>query len=105
MYEPLQMEYRIEGDEVRLWLKGSLTYDNERNFVDQLDELLKLKVSRLKIELEKLEFISSAGLGMLLVGSELALNASVDYVLSKPVGMVLRNLELMQFAQIIRIEP
>lgn len=104
MYEPFSMLHHEEGDEIRLSLKGSLTYDGERKFIQKLEELMRREVFKLKIDLEKLEYISSAGLGLLLVGFELALNAGVDYVVCNPKGMVLRNLELMQFSQIIRIE-
>ncbi len=100
------MEYKIEQSATELVVKasGRLTY-HDHDVIHRLILLLQTThTGKQVIDLEALEFIDSAGLGMLLILHDDAKTRQVGFVLRKPRGEVQRVLKVARMIQIMQIE-
>ncbi len=90
-------------------LEVSLTGRLEFTDHDKLREIVELlagaQARRFVIDLSGLEFIDSAGLGMLLILQEEAEQSEVAMVVRGPQGDVKRSIDLAKIGEIVTIEP
>ena len=100
------MDYDIttEGDERRLVCRGRLTFVDHEVFRDVVSALTKGGLKRCAVDLSGLDFIDSAGLGMLLIARDAALEHDIALTLRGAQGSVRKMLDIAKFDEVIPIE-
>lgn len=101
------MEYKVstEGDEAKVRINGRLTFAEHEQCRRILAELEESSGSRQVVDLREVEFIDSAGLGLLLLLRENAEKQNRSVVLRVPAeGQVRRMLDIARFQDLIPIE-
>jgi HptB-dependent secretion and biofilm anti anti-sigma factor len=98
------MKYRFSFDHSEVALSGQLTFPDHTNFRALADKLLKSAGQPLVIDLADLDFIDSAGLGMLLIVRNEAERANRTVALRAPRGQVKKIFELSKFESLFGIE-
>ena len=84
-------------------LSDSLTYGDVRAFRDLLFQIKERSYSVVVIDVKNLDWIDSAGLGMLLLARDAALKDNFKLVLRSPQGSVKTMLELGRFDAIFDV--
>jgi anti-anti-sigma factor len=99
------MIYKIKNDEhaLTIMLKGNLTFTDYGTFSQILDAIAKNKEKECIIDLDELDHIDSAGLGMLILCKERIENDNKQIVLKHAKGQVSKMLELGKFNEIFDI--
>jgi HptB-dependent secretion and biofilm anti anti-sigma factor len=98
------MNFKFFEEEARVMLSGQLTFSDHPTFRTVTARLLKSAGQRLVIELQELDFVDSAGLGMLLIARDEADKAQRQLVLRSPRGQVKRMFEISKFETLFPIE-
>jgi len=98
------MKYRFSPDQSEVALSGQLTFPDHANFRTVADLLLKSPGQPLVIDLSELEFIDSAGLGMLLIVRTEAERVERSVRLRAPRGQVKRIFDLSKFENLFGID-
>ena len=98
------MKYRFSTDQSEVALSGQLTFPDHANFRTVADMLLKSEGRPLVIDLSELEFIDSAGLGMLLIVRSEAERVERAVRLRGPRGQVRRIFDLSKFDSLFGID-
>ena len=100
------MEFREEKSTGRTTyrLKGRFTYADHASFRTILGAIGSGGVPEFAFDLSELEFIDSAGMGMLLLANDSAETAGVTLTLSRPSGQVRRVFEGQKFATVFTLE-
>ena len=100
------MNYTIEmRDKIATCvMSGHLTFSDHDSYRAMLDQALDKGAETVVLDLEKLEFIDSAGMGMLLVGQDKSSGAAWHFELRSPKGQVKKMLDLAQLNQVISIK-
>ena len=99
------MEYDVKagdrGDE--LAIRGRFTFADYQQFRELVTRLLSSSASRYVIDLRDLEFIDSAGLGMLLLARDEAQRKNRALSLRRPSGQVRRVIDVARFDTLFEI--
>ncbi|ALJ34361.1 anti-sigma factor antagonist [Azospirillum brasilense] len=100
------MDYGIEDkeQETLVRLRGRLTFNDHAKLRALIREMLQNKAKRQVLDLATLEFVDSAGIGMLLIAREEMANADKQLVLRSAAGQVKRVLTVAQLNKIVTIE-
>ncbi|CAO3443125.1 STAS domain-containing protein [Azospirillum sp.] len=100
------MEFKtIRADaESEIWLSGRMEFTDHDRLVDIVTQLQDLGGSRVVLDLSALEFIDSAGLGMLLILQEEAETRNTKLIVRGAAGDVRRSIELARLSEIITFE-
>ncbi|NUB13796.1 anti-sigma factor antagonist [Azospirillum brasilense] len=100
------MDYGIEDKEqgTLVRLRGRLTFNDHAKLRALIREMLQNKAKRQVLDLATLEFVDSAGIGMLLIAREEMANADKQLVLRSAAGQVKRVLTVAQLNKIVTIE-
>ncbi len=100
------MDYGIEDkeQETLVRLRGRLTFNDHAKLRALIREMLQNKAKRQVLDLSTLEFVDSAGIGMLLIAREEMANAEKQLVLRSATGQVKRVLTVAQLNKIVTIE-
>lgn len=100
------MDYGIESkpQESVVRMRGRLTFNDHAKLRGLIREMLALPENRLVLELSTLDFVDSAGIGMLLIAREELDNAGKTLVLRSAQGQVKRVLTVAQLGKIVAIE-
>lgn len=100
------MEYKIraEGSDEEVVLRGRFTFTDYESFRGLVADLTRKGARRQVLNLGELDFIDSAGLGMLLIARDEAERNSCSLVLRRPQGQVKRMLEVARFNSMFNIE-
>ncbi|WP_417782224.1 STAS domain-containing protein [Terasakiella pusilla] len=100
------MEYSIRGDETtkELYLQGRLTFSDNVVFRKIVDDLKEYGGSKCVFDLSGLEFIDSAGLGMLMLLRDATVGRPFTISIRKADGQVRRMLEIAKFDALIPFE-
>lgn len=100
------MDYGIESkdQETVVRLRGRLTFNDHARLRGLIREMLQLPAKRQVLDLSALEFVDSAGIGMLLIAREELANADKTLVLRSAQGQVKRVLTVAQLSKIVAIE-
>lgn len=100
------MDYAIDlhEREALVRLRGRLTFNDHAKLRAAIREMQANKVERQILDLSGLEFVDSAGIGMLLIAREEMTIASKTLVLRGAQGQVKRVLTVAQLSKIVAIE-
>lgn len=99
------MEYAFQEDDQTVRISGELVFTDYRDFRTLWDRLLKAKPgASVTIDLSELQFIDSAGLGMLLIMRDEASRAQLSLVLKNPQGQVKRIFSISRFETLFSIK-
>jgi len=100
------MDYAIEisDHEALVRVNGRLTFTDHVKMRALIKELSQNKVKRQVLELGSLEFIDSAGIGMLLIAREELSKVDKQFVLRRADGQVRRVLTVAQLGRLITLE-
>ena len=100
------MDYGIEDkeQETLVRLRGRLTFNDHAKLRALIREMLQNKAKRQVLDLSALEFVDSAGIGMLLIAREEMANVDKQLVLRSAAGQVKRVLTVAQLNKIVTIE-
>jgi anti-anti-sigma factor len=101
------MQYTISPDDQGLsaTLLGRFTFQDHGVFRGLIDAIQSAKGRRVAVDLSAVDFIDSAGLGMLLVANEACKKAGLEFIANRPKGQVLRTLEVTSMGAIFKIQP
>jgi len=100
------MDYGIDvkEQEAVVRLNGRLTFNDHAKLRALIREMLQNKAKRQVLDLGALEFVDSAGIGMLLIAREEMANVDKQLVLRSATGQVKRVLTVAQLNKIVTIE-
>ena len=98
------MEYIFADTNNCAQLSGRLTFKDHPAFRLMATRLLAAEDDTAVIDLEKVDFIDSSGLGMLLIARDEASAARRRLVLRSPQGQVRRMFEISHFEQLFTIQ-
>jgi len=99
------MQCNVDDTRSTATLAGEFTFADHGVFRTMIGKLVKTKDSTCVLDLARLEFIDSAGLGMLLIARDEAKKANRKLVLRHPAGQVKRMLEISKFGTQLTIQP
>lgn len=99
------MKYEINKDAAKALcvMSGELTFNDHDLFRRMLDEALEGDMKEVVLQVSGLDFIDSAGMGMLLVGQDKSSTEGWSFHLKQPQGQVKKMLELAKLSQVINI--
>ena len=101
------MEYSCQtiGDALEAALSGRLTFETQKVFRDMVEDLKGSDTHRWIIDMSNLEFIDSAGLGLLLRAKAVAQQEGRQILLRPPLeGQVRKMLDVSRFDQMFAYE-
>lgn len=100
------MDYLIvDGEaEIRVTMTGELTLADHGRVRRLIGDMMQLDPERLVLDLKDLDFIDSAGIGMVLIAHEEARRLGKALVLRRPHGQVLHVFDLARLDKIVCIE-
>lgn len=100
------MEKKIEKHDTYhlVALTGRFTFVDHGGFKTIIEDLLNDDCKKCLLELSGLEFIDSAGLGMLLILKDELEKKSIELVIQKPTGQVEKMLQVSHFDKMFTIE-
>mgnify|MGYP001805953958 CR=1 FL=1 len=100
------MEYKIDANDAEavVAVRGRLTFNDHAKLRSLIQEMLQIKAKRQIVDLSNLEFVDSAGIGMLLIAREELTTAEKTFILRSPQGQVKRVLSVAQLGKIVNIE-
>lgn len=85
-------------------LMGQLTFDATESFREVIDSLERDKVAACVLNMKGLDFIDSAGLGLLVLAHASAGRAGIPLTMRHPQGQVREMIEVAEFHTIIPCE-
>ena len=95
---------KIVDDSNEISLSGRFTFSDHGTFRTMIGEMEDSGSRRHVIDLSQIEFIDSAGLGMLLLARDEGKRKNLDVSLRRPQGQVKRMLEVARFDTMFNIE-
>jgi HptB-dependent secretion and biofilm anti anti-sigma factor len=98
------MQFQFVGNSACVEMTGDLTFTDHAAFKTMTDRLFGGADQFVTMDLTKLEFIDSAGLGMLLLARDAADKAGRKLVLRSPAGQVKRMFGLTKFDTLFAVE-
>jgi anti-anti-sigma factor len=100
------MKYAIDSTSEKIYIKilGRLTYSDYNTFNSITNAIEENADRQCVIDLEEVDFIDSAGLGMLLLARDKVANNKGNITIKGPQGQVKKMLELSKFDTIFLIE-
>ncbi len=98
------MRFEFDDDETKVSISGEFTFTDHATFKAIAARLLEGEDKPIVIDLAKLEFIDSAGLGMLLIVRDEADKARRSLVLRGPCGQVKRMFDVTKFDTHFNVE-
>jgi anti-anti-sigma factor len=100
------MEYAIDikDQEAQVRLSGRLTFNDHAKLRTLIKEMQQNVVKRQILDLASLEFVDSAGIGMLLIAREELANCDKQFILRRAGGQVKRVLTVAQLGKLMTIE-
>ncbi|MAT81719.1 MAG: hypothetical protein CMJ29_08755 [Phycisphaerae bacterium] len=97
--------HEIDRDVFVLMADGGINRDNARAFTDDVESMVRNGFNKLIIDCSKLEYISSTGLGTLLVLRKRMKAAGGDVKLCSVKGLVSQALQLIRLDQMFGMYP
>ncbi len=95
---------QIQNQETIVSVSGRLTFNDHASLRALIRELCDNETKRQIFELSGLEFVDSAGIGMLLIAREELANRSKELVLRGATGQVKRVFTVAQLGKLITID-
>lgn len=100
----MEFQTRTSPDGIEVKLSGRLEFTDHDRLREIVELLERPAGRRFVVDLQTLDFIDSAGLGMLLILQEEAEQRNIKFVVRNPRNEVNRSLELARIGEIITIE-
>jgi anti-anti-sigma factor len=100
----MRLETYKSNDRFEAEISDKLTSSDLSNFRELLSEIKQSPCKVIVLDLNNLDWIDSAGLGMLILAKELAEKEELELVLRSPRGHVKSLLELGRFEKIFNIQ-
>ncbi len=91
---PFEIKSALDDGTATLTVLGELDIATRQQFEDEVDAVVARGARRVVIDLARLSFIDSSGLGLLIVLDENAAAAGWELGLTRPCGQVLSVVEL-----------
>ncbi len=101
----MQFQQRSTPDVIEVRLSGRLEFTDHDQLRDVVGLLDGQRARSFIVDLSALEFINSAGLGMLLILQEEAEQRNIKLTVRGVQGDVKRSIDLARIGEIITIEP
>ena len=98
------MRFEFDDDDARVSISGEFTFTDHTAFKAIATRLFERQDTPIVIDLAKLEFIDSAGLGMLLIVRDEAGKAGRNLILRGPCGQVKRMFDVTKFDTLFTVE-
>lgn len=100
------MDYGIDlqENEALVRVRGRLTFNDHAKLRALIREMLQNQQKRQVLDLSGLEFVDSAGIGMLLIAREEMANMEKTLVLRAAQGQVKRVITVAQLGKIVTLE-
>lgn len=98
------MKFELDRENCSVCLSGDFTFTDHGQFRDLMSRLFEVQSPRLSFDLADLDFIDSAGLGMLLLARDEAEKRSCKIVLRRATGQVKRMFGLTKFDMLFALE-
>jgi len=98
----LEIAKELNNQQCMLCLKGRLDTNTAKQLEDQFEPLLK-EVTAIQINCQELEYISSAGLRVILAYFKKSKASNIDFVLSNMNSLVKEVFDISGFAQFLKI--
>jgi HptB-dependent secretion and biofilm anti anti-sigma factor len=98
------MRFEFDDDDARVSISGEFTFTDHIAFKAIAIRLFKRLGKPIVIDLAKLEFIDSAGLGMLLIIRDEADKGGRRLILRGPCGQVRRMFDVTKFDTLFTVE-
>ena len=98
------MRFEFNDDDSKVSISGEFTFIDHTAFKAIATRLLERQGRPIVIDLTRLEFIDSAGLGMLLIVRDEADKAGRTLVLRGPCGQVKRMFDVTKFDTLFTVE-
>jgi anti-anti-sigma factor len=98
------MRFEFGNDDTTVSLSGEFTFTDHVAFKAIASRLFERQGKPIVIDIAKLEFIDSAGLGMLLIVRDEAEKAHRSLVLRGPCGQVKRMFDVTKFDTLFTVE-
>ena len=98
------MRFEYNDDDSRVSISGEFTFIDHAAFKAIATRLFEKQGALVVIDLARLEFIDSAGLGMLLIVRDKADKAGRCLVLRGPCGQVKRMFDVTKFDTLFTVE-
>jgi HptB-dependent secretion and biofilm anti anti-sigma factor len=98
------MRFEFGNDDATVSLSGEFTFTDHVAFKAIASRLFERQGKPIVIDIAKLEFIDSAGLGMLLIVRDEAEKAHRSLVLRGPCGQVKRMFDVTKFDTLFTVE-
>ncbi len=98
------MRFEFDDDGSRVSMSGEFTFIDHAAFKAIATRLFEKQDTPVVIDLARLEFIDSAGLGMLLIVRDEAEKAGRSLVLRGPSGQVKRMFDVTKFNTLFTVE-
>ncbi len=98
------MEYSIStnGNQAEVTIEGKLTFEKHADFRQLIKELGKLDIQKQIVDLNAVEFIDSAGLGLLLRMNDASKKSGRNFALRIPAdGQVNKMLTVARFDELV----
>lgn len=100
----LSIDAKLVGEgAVIIYIKGFLDANTFDEFDESLNRLFENNVSKIAVDFSELDYISSAGAGVLIGSSSMARESGGEIVLINPVGEVKEVFDLLGITRLFRI--
>lgn len=98
------MQIQVDRDAALISMSGEFTFTDHVPFKQMVGEIFATKGKAVVLDLSKLDFIDSAGLGMLLLARDEAKKSDRELVLRHPCGQVKRMFGVTKFHTLFTVE-
>ncbi|MGJ5181940.1 STAS domain-containing protein [Bradyrhizobium oligotrophicum] len=98
------MQIQIDRAGGQVAMSGEFTFTDHIPFKQLVIEIFAAPGDAVVIDLSKLDFIDSAGLGMLLLARDEANKSHRELILRRPVGQVKRMFTVTKFNTLFKVE-
>lgn len=94
----------IKEDVFEALVSEKITFSDLEGFREMIQKMMESKASQNIMDLSDVEFIDSAGLGMLLLARDEISKSDMNLILRSPKGQVKRMFSVARFDQMFEIE-
>jgi HptB-dependent secretion and biofilm anti anti-sigma factor len=98
------MQFQMDNNAALVRISGKFTFTDHTAFRALVSRLFEAKDTCVVIDLAKVEFIDSAGLGMLLLARDEAIKTRRKLVLRGPHGQVKNMFDVTKFGALFSVE-
>jgi len=100
----MRYQFDIKDDSFEAMISEKITFSDLEGFREMIQKMIESNASEKVVNLADVEFIDSAGLGMLLLARDEISKSDMNLVLRSPKGQVKRMFSVARFDQMFDIE-